>query len=74
MDEHQRLRDVARAAAALVKAQDEWKAACPPTYESADDPNGETLQRIQQRAEVYYARLAELTAALARLAEVRPPT
>ena len=71
-DEFERLRDVARAAAVLVTAQDEWLTACGTSYESAADPNGEKLRGIQLRSQVYYARLSELTASVARLAELDP--
>ena len=63
---------MARAAAALVTAQDEWITACGSSYESATDPSGEKLRGIQLRSQVYYTRLSELTASIARLAELDP--
>jgi hypothetical protein len=73
-DELERLRDVARAAAALIKADDESKATMKGWQERTKPPPIDELKEFHRLSEVYFTRRVELVAALARLVEPNPPT
>jgi len=70
MDELELLREVARAAAALVEAHYEWEATLPIRKESASYSHDEIVERLDRCAKTNRARLSELTVALDRLAEL----
>jgi len=72
MDELERLRDVARAAAALIQADDESTASIRPLRDQ-EEPPVDQLKEVHRLGGIYFARRAELVAALARLAELDPP-
>jgi hypothetical protein len=73
-DELERLRDVARAAAALIKADDESAARIRPLRDQSEPPPAEELREIHRLSGIYFARRAELVTALAQLTKLDPPT
>jgi hypothetical protein len=67
-DELERLRDVARAAAAFLEADDEYAGRLNELMESDPTaPGGVTGPEVDQLAEVFATRRTELAEALARL-------
>ena len=72
IDELQRLRDVARAAAAMTQADDESMAHMRGWGDRTGPPLVNEIREGHRLSEIYFARCAELVAALARLAEINP--
>jgi hypothetical protein len=72
-DELERLRDVARAATAFIKADDEWSTHVHDWPDRTDAPPVEDIREGHRLSDVCNVRRAELVAALARLAELGPP-
>jgi hypothetical protein len=66
-DEFDRLRDVARAAAALIRADDESLAHMRGWRDRTEPPPIDEIREGHRLSEVYFARRAELVAALAQL-------
>ena len=74
-DELERLRDVARAAAAYLKADDESLASLRPFSDGPRQPPTEaSVQEARRLSRAAHDRRTELVQALARLAELNPPT
>jgi hypothetical protein len=73
-DELERLQEVARAAAALIKADDESTARIRGPHDQTEPPPVDELREIHRLSSIYFARRADLVAALARLAELDRPT
>ena len=73
MDELELLRGVARAAAALVKADDESKEFAKDWHYRTEPPPVDQLKEFHRLSGIYFVRRAELVAALARLAELDSP-
>jgi hypothetical protein len=71
-DELERLREVARAAAAMIQADDESTAAIRGWRERTDPPPVDDLKAFHRLSGLYSSRRTELVAALARLAELNP--
>ena len=71
MSELELLRDVAWAAGAFIKADDEWKAQ-PWASQPDPQPTAEELRDTGRLADNLRARRANLKQALARLAEAHP--
>ena len=71
-DELERLREVARAAVAMIQADDESKAAMLGWEDRTEPPPVDELKEFHRLSGVYFARRAGLVAALARLAELGP--
>jgi hypothetical protein len=67
-DELERLREVAQAAAALIKADDESLAHMRGWRDRTEPPPIDDIREGHRLSEVYFARRADLVAALARLA------
>jgi hypothetical protein len=57
----------------MIQADDESKARIAPLRDQEEPPPVDELREIHRLSEVYFARRAELVAALGRLAEPAPP-
>jgi len=69
-----RLREVARAAAAMIKADNESNDFAKGWHDRTEPPPVDQLREFHRLSGIYFARRAELVAALNRLAELNPPT
>jgi hypothetical protein len=74
-NELEQLREVARAAAAMIKADDESKGFAKDWRDRPELPPVDQLRDFHRLSSIYFACRAELVAALTRLAELNsPPT